>query len=217
MYTLLLLLLLLLLCMINSDQQVRELHLSYTTRRETERLLPNKTIEERMIAFQRECEDRFRKDYESQLNQVRSMEMSRIRSEEANKKRVEIDLARKELEGSYQHRLQAHMDREAESMRIAADKARQASMLEYESRQRMQRELDDLRTREENSRRKIELETQGIRMLESRLKETQVDTGIYPSCRLDSFFYVSILFMLEMKCNMSCIFCILCCCKILLM
>ena len=159
---------------IHADQQVRELHLSYTTRRETERLLPNKTIEERMIAFQRECEDRLRKDYESQLNIMRTVEISRVRTEEANKKREELELARKELEGAYQHRLQAQMDREQESIRVAADKARQSGLLEYEARQRMQRELDDLRLREESSRRKIELETQGIRMLESRLKESQL-------------------------------------------
>ena len=157
-----------------ADQQVRELHLSYTTRRETERLLPNKTIEERMIAFQRECEERFRKEYESQLDQVRNVELARVRAEEANQRRIEVDLARKELEANYQARLQAQMDREAESVRVAADKARQSSLLEYEARQRMQRELDDLRIREENSRRKIELETQGIRLLESRVKESQV-------------------------------------------
>ena len=127
-----------------------------------------------MISFQRECEDRYRKEYESQLHQVRTVEINRIRAEEADKKRVEIDLARKELEGNYQHRLQSHLDREAEGVRAAAEKSRQASMLEYESRQRMQRELDDLRIREENSRRKIDLETQGIRMLEARLKESQV-------------------------------------------
>lgn len=49
------------------DNQIKELHLSYLTRRETERLLPNKTIEERMLIYQRECEERLKKEYESQV------------------------------------------------------------------------------------------------------------------------------------------------------
>jgi hypothetical protein len=120
------------------DQQVRELHLSYTTRRETERLLPNKTIEERMISFQRECEDRFRKEYESQVSQIRSVEMSRVRAEEADKKRKEIDSARKELEMRYEQRLQSQQHREAQRDVVLADKTRQSALLEYEARQRVQ-------------------------------------------------------------------------------
>jgi hypothetical protein len=38
----------------------------------------------------------------------------------------------------------------------------------------LQRELDDLRSREESSRRKSELQAEGARMLETRLKEMQV-------------------------------------------
>ena len=49
------------------DNQIKELHFSYLTRRETERLLPNKTIEERMLSYQRECEERVKKEYESQV------------------------------------------------------------------------------------------------------------------------------------------------------
>lgn len=49
------------------DNQIKELHLSYLTRRETERLLPNKTIEERMLSYQRECEERLKKEYDSQV------------------------------------------------------------------------------------------------------------------------------------------------------
>lgn len=49
------------------DNQIRDLQTSYLTKRESERLIPSKTIEERMIAYQRECEDRMRRDLESQV------------------------------------------------------------------------------------------------------------------------------------------------------
>jgi hypothetical protein len=50
------------------DNQIKDLHLSYVTRRETERVLPNKTIEERMISYQRECEERIKREYEFQVS-----------------------------------------------------------------------------------------------------------------------------------------------------
>lgn len=52
------------------DNQIKELHLNFLTRRETERLLPNKTIEERMISYQRECEERVRREYEAQVSHL---------------------------------------------------------------------------------------------------------------------------------------------------
>jgi hypothetical protein len=55
------------------DNQVKELHLNYLTRRETERVLPNKSIEERMISFQRECEERSKREYETQVRSLVSV------------------------------------------------------------------------------------------------------------------------------------------------
>jgi hypothetical protein len=49
------------------DNQIRDLQTSYLTQRESERLMPSKTIEERMIAYQRECEERMRRDLQSQV------------------------------------------------------------------------------------------------------------------------------------------------------
>jgi hypothetical protein len=88
--------------------------------------------------------------------------------------RMELEYARKELETSFQSRVQAQADRESELLRVSADKERRVQQMEFEARQHMQRELDELRCREEGSRRKAELETQATRMLETRLKEMQV-------------------------------------------
>lgn len=88
--------------------------------------------------------------------------------------RMELEYARKELEASFNSRLQTQADRESELLRITNDKERRVQQMEFEARQHMQRELDELRSREESSRRKAELETQATRMLETRLKEMQV-------------------------------------------
>lgn len=53
------------------DNQIRELQTSYLTKREAERLLPTKTIEERMIAYQRECDERMQRELEAQVTPSR--------------------------------------------------------------------------------------------------------------------------------------------------
>jgi hypothetical protein len=88
--------------------------------------------------------------------------------------RVELEQARRELEATFQHRINSHAEREVETQRAAAESQRRAQQMEFDSRQRIQREMDELRGREESSRRKAEVEMQATKMLEARLKEAQV-------------------------------------------
>lgn len=53
-----------------------------------------------------------------------------------------------------------------------SEQERQFQRNQYDARQAMQREIDDLRSRETALMRKYELESQGIKMLELRLKES---------------------------------------------
>jgi oral-facial-digital syndrome 1 protein len=156
------------------DNQIRNLNISFFNRRESANLLHVKSIEERMIEFQRQCEERVRKDFDAQLATFREIEINKIRFEEANKMNIAIELTRRDMEADFHRRLQAHAERESESLRNASDRERQLEQLQYESRQRMQREIDDIRARETASLRKVDLETQGLRVLEARLKEAQI-------------------------------------------
>lgn len=155
------------------EHQMQNLKTSFLSRRESERLSPAKSIEERMIAFQRECEERYRRDSESYVNYMRETEISKVRMEEAQKARIEMDILRKELESDYQRRLLEHSERESASIRALSDRDRQMQQSQYEARQQMQREIDDLRSREKSGMRKIELESQGLGSLELRLKEVK--------------------------------------------
>ena len=88
--------------------------------------------------------------------------------------RLELEHSRREIETTYQARLQAQVEREAELSRVTAEKERRSQLMEYEARQRLQRELEEVKGREEASRRKADMEMQSTRMLEARLKEMQV-------------------------------------------
>ena len=125
-----------------------------------------------MIAFEGECETRLRKEFEKQLDQVREMEVSRARLEESHRARQELDTLRRDLEADYKRRLEAHLAREELAARTAADRERGMQQTQFEFRQRMQREVDELRAREAAAVKKYELESKGLALLELRVKES---------------------------------------------
>jgi hypothetical protein len=128
------------------------------------------TIQERMIAYQRECERRLQSEVATQVAHMRETELTRVRLEEAAKARQEMDALRRRLELDYARRLQTVVDSEAALTQRIADQEQSAQRSLYAARQQMQREIDDLRNREAAATRKLELEAQGVRMLELRLK-----------------------------------------------
>ena len=155
------------------NYQMENLKTSYLSRREAERATPAKSIEERMIQFQRECEERYRKDSESYLNYMRETEISKVRIEEGQRARIETDKIREELEKDYNRRVQEHSEREISSIKASSDRDRLIQQNQYECRQQMQREIDDLRGREKAGIRKLDLESQGLQSLDLRLKEVK--------------------------------------------
>lgn len=154
--------------------QVQNLRSNFIIKRDAEKSSPTKSIEERMIQFQRECEERYRRDTESYLNYMKETEISKVRLEEAQKARTEVEITRNELESEYQRRLYEHTERETLSNRAMVDRDRLIQQSQYDSRQHMQREIDDLRNREKTMIRKNELESQGLQTLELRLKEVKI-------------------------------------------
>lgn len=128
------------------------------------------TIQERMIAYQRDCERRMQSEVATQVAHMRETELTRVRLEEAAKARVESEALRRRLELDYARRLQTVVDSEAALALRIANQEQGAQRSLYEARQQMQREIEDLRAREAAATRRLELEAQGVRMLELRLK-----------------------------------------------
>ena len=155
------------------QNEMERLRKAYTLNKENEMLTPSKSIEERMVKYQRDCEQRMFRDVEMQVQHFRENELTRVRLEEAQKYRTEIEAMRKQIDFEYNRRLQAHIDRETESARRLSEQEHTMQRSLYDARQLMQREIDELRSRESASARKADLEAQGLRMLELRLKEAQ--------------------------------------------
>jgi len=156
------------------DDSISTIRHNYRLHRDEELLKPSKTIEERMIAFQRDCEKRLQHDLSIQVAQIREHEVRKVRLEERQAARADSEARRKEIEFEYNRRLQAHIDRETASAQRLSELEHNAQRSLYEARQLMQREIDDWRSRESAAVRKQQLEAEGVRMVELRLKEAQV-------------------------------------------
>lgn len=99
--------------------------------------------------------------------------MSRVRLEERSQARKELDNLRKELEDEYERRINSFKSREEETNRANMERERQIQLAQYETRQKLLREMDELRLREQAAAKKMELDSQGFRLLETRLQESQ--------------------------------------------
>ena len=106
-------------------------------------------------------------------NLFRDNELIKARIEASDRARLEYQSARVQLESEYQRRLQHNENREAEIVRSNSETDKRHQMEMYNMRGKMQREIDEMRSREMGSGRKLELEHQGLKMLELQLKEFQ--------------------------------------------
>ena len=159
-------------------EQNMELHNKYMAQLEEEKKAPVRSIEERMITFERECEERYRKDLEDQTAYIRDVEMKRIREEENNANRAEINRLRRDLENEYQQRIALYNQREEELTRTQLNREKAMEKSLYESRQHQLKEMEDIKMREAAAAKKFELESQGLKTLENRLSEAQASYEI---------------------------------------
>ena len=69
------------------DQKLRRVDHTYSEKSDIERMMPFKTLEERMLKYKQECEMQYKMDLESEVRRLREFEVSKIRMDEAQKYR----------------------------------------------------------------------------------------------------------------------------------
>lgn len=71
----------------NLDQKLRKLDYAFMEKMDVERVMPFKTLEERMMKYKRECDTKYKEDLESEIRRLKEFEVSKLRMEEAQKYR----------------------------------------------------------------------------------------------------------------------------------
>lgn len=67
----------------NLDQKLRKLDYAFMEKMDVERVMPFKTLEERMMKYKRECDAKYKEDLESEIRRLKEFEVSKLRMEEA--------------------------------------------------------------------------------------------------------------------------------------
>lgn len=116
------------------DQRLRRIDLNFMEKIEAERMMPYKTLEERMVKYKRECDERARQEVLSEVARVREIEVSHVRLEEAARYRTKLNDFRSELDVIHEQKVRELKIREQETLERWKAKEREIEAAGFEHR-----------------------------------------------------------------------------------
>ena len=127
-------------------------------------------VEERILCYQRQLEERFRNELALEKARFKETELAAMRAEERETCRQEIEKRRKEMERTYRVKHDALVERE----RNAADRLQQQQSISeretFAQRQSILEEIEVVRQRETELRRAAEINEREKQVLDERVK-----------------------------------------------
>ena len=156
------------------DQKLKQIDNEYMNSRMSERLLPFRELEERMVKYKREVDARMRADLAAEIARIREIEMSSVRLEEASKYRVKMQEYRNELEQVHQEKISRLKQREAEITERCKLKEREVENASFEHRQKVLQDMELLQIKEQEIKKNLEVQLKAVEMEKTsilRMKE----------------------------------------------
>ncbi|GMH58550.1 hypothetical protein TrST_g7197 [Triparma strigata] len=154
----------------NLSKKLGELQQSYEDAMHNARTNPDKGLEEKMLAFQKECEGRLSSQMQNDLNRFRAHDLDMMRLEEQAKYRNELAALRLEMKAEYDLRVQKKEETELKKLNNVRMQAQALEQAQYHARQEVSRELDLVRRKEVDSRREIDVRKRAVELMEQRTK-----------------------------------------------
>ncbi|XP_071087018.1 centriole and centriolar satellite protein OFD1-like [Haliotis cracherodii] len=158
------------------DDKLQSLEDLYSSRRDEHMRTGVVAVEDRLLSYQRQLEDRYNSELKRELARMKDTEIARIRLEEREECRRQMDQQRRELERTYQSKYDALVERERNSIeRLQREQEIQEKEI-YAQRQTLLEEMEVMRQREVEVKRERELthrekDLQGER---NRAKEDEI-------------------------------------------
>lgn len=112
---------------LNLDLKLKKLEYQARENMESSRLLPYKTLEERMTKYKRECDERVRKEVQAEISRIKDIQCSQVRIEEQEKYRSKLTDFRSELEMMLK-------ERENQTLMRCREKEKSIELAAYEHR-----------------------------------------------------------------------------------
>ena len=111
-------------------------------------LLPAKTIEEKILKYQRESEAKYRVELEREILRFKEIEISNIRIEENKKYLKKIEEIRNEYEEEYFSKYESLKKRENDFNKNLVNKEKEIEVNQYENRQKYLNQIESLKLKQ---------------------------------------------------------------------
>ncbi|XP_053399903.1 centriole and centriolar satellite protein ofd1-like [Mercenaria mercenaria] len=157
------------------DEKMNVLDDLFSSRREEQYRTGATALEDRLLKFQRQLEERFKTELKLEVSRVKDDEVARIRLEEKENFRRELDKARKDLERTYQSKFDALVVRERNATeRLQREQEMQEKEI-YNQRQSILEEIEAVRQREAAIKRESEVFGREKHLDKDRVKALEQD------------------------------------------
>jgi len=140
------------------EQKLRNIDHGLMDRVASERAAPFKSLEERMVKYKREMDDKFKQDLDKEIARLREFEVSKIRMEEAMKYRKKMEEFTAEMQEVHLKNVRELKGRENETLNRIKEKERVLEQVAYEHRQKVLKDEEMLRFKEQDLVKTTEME-----------------------------------------------------------
>ncbi|XP_062593125.1 centriole and centriolar satellite protein OFD1-like isoform X2 [Saccostrea cucullata] len=157
------------------DEKLGEMEDFYSSKRDENFRIGATAMEERLMSFQRQLEERYRTDLKLEVARIKDSEAARIRLEEKEQCRREFDQLRRELERTYQQKTDSLLQKERNSIERMQREQEIHEKEIYTQRQSILEEIEILRKREAEVKRASETNERERKLNEQRVKDRETD------------------------------------------
>lgn len=155
------------------DQKLKNIDYGLMERVQVERAMPFKSLEERMLKYKRECDQKYQADLEREVQRLREFESSKIRMEEAQKYRNKLNEFTEEMERLHLDKVKELKLRENETINRIKEKERQVEKIAYDHRQKVLKDEEVLRYKEAEAKKTMEMELLLVKQERDKAKDLQ--------------------------------------------
>ncbi|KAL8607286.1 hypothetical protein ACOMHN_047617 [Nucella lapillus] len=150
------------------DAKLHSLEELYSSRRDDLNRSSHSAVEERLLSYQRQLEDRYNSQLKLELARLKDCEVAGMRMEEKEKGRKEMEQAKRELQRTYQEKYDRLVERERNSTeRLQKEQELQEKEV-YSQRQMLLSEIESVRQREAELKREAEVNKREKQLTEDR-------------------------------------------------
>jgi len=142
----------------------------YTALMARESMAPQKSVEERMIRYQRDCDERAHEHIKSELKRFREIELEAMRVQERGMVRRELATQRDNLQREYQARIRRLAERERELDEMLSRQQAEVEAALFEERQKLLQRFHSMDEKSRQDARELELERKLLKQTERDLE-----------------------------------------------